>query len=238
MIEAKKMEWRREIPMVIRDLSRLLTPAGLLVAWGSNRLLNVLAPDNWVWVAHDVSMSLSLAMAALMVAQLTPYRNLRQKCLAALLAGCAIVDIAFAISRPGGYMLWICSQALGGAALAAVYLWRSYEHESAIAIDDGHLYCIRRKPSRAQDLLISMLGIYGSDGGYSLYAKGFVYKYSSGRLVRRKVSSVQSIGYHVCRGSKIDESVMRELDSLIGEKWSWKKNCLTVLAPIWRRHSG
>lgn len=225
---------------MIRDLSvQLLTPLGLLVAWGSNRLLNVLAPDEWVWVAHDASMSVSFALAALMVAQLTPYRNLRQKCVAALIAGGAIIDIAFSVLKPSGYLLWISLQALSGSGLAAVYWWRSYGHEPESGpVENGHLYCVRRIPSRPQDFLISMLGVYGADGGYALYANGYLYKYSSGRLVRRKVSSLPSIGYHVCRGSKIDDSVMAELDSLIGAQWSWRKNCLTVLAPIWRRHSG
>lgn len=226
------------MPTGIRGPSHLLMPLGLLVAWGSNRLINVLADDEWVWVAHDVSMSLSFAMAALMVAQLTPYKHLRQKCIAAVIAGGAIIDIVFSIVRPDGYMLWICSQAAGGVLLAAFYWCRSYAHDSAVIVEDGRLYCIRRIPSRLQDLIISMAVLHGPDGGYSLYANGFLYKYSSGRLVRRKVSSIPSIGYHVCRGSKIDESVMTELDSLIGAKWSWRKNCLTVLAPIWRRHSG
>ena len=226
--------------MAIREQNaQLLMPLGLLVAWGSNRLLNVLAPNEWVWVAHDISMSVSFAMAALMVAQLTPYKHLRQKCIAALVAGCAIIDIAFTVSRSDGYMLWVFSQALGGIALALFYWRRSYEGApSKLAIESDTLYCVRRIPSRLQDFLISMLGVYGPDGGYALYANGFMYKYSSGRLVRRKVSSVPSIGYHICRGSKIDESVMSELDSLIGAEWSWKSNCLTVLAPIWRRHSG
>lgn len=226
--------------MGIRDQNaQLLMPLGLLVAWGSNRLLNVLAPDEWVWAAHDISMSLSFAMAALMVAQLIPYKHLRQKCIAALIAGCAIVDVAFSVVKPNDYLLWICLQGLGGISLAVIYWRRSYGQGSPFgAVEDDRLYCIRRIPCRPQDFLISMLGIYGPDGGYALYANGFVYKYSSGRLVRRKVSSVPSIGYHVCRGSKIDESVMSELDSLIGAEWSWRRNCLTVLAPIWRRHSG
>lgn len=224
---------------VTQDLSRLLMPLGLLVAWGSNRLLNVLAPDDWVWMAHDISMSLSFAMAALMVAQLTPYKHLRQKCIAAMIAGGAIVDIAFSVIRPNGYLLWISLQGLGGISLATFYWRRSYSRDSICdPIEDGRLYCVRRVPCRPQDFLISMLGVYGPDGGYALYANGYLYKYSSGRLVRRKVSSVPSIGYHVCRGSKIDESVMSELDSLVGAEWSWRKNCLTVLAPIWRRHSG
>lgn len=211
---------------------------GLLAAWGSNRLLNVLAADEWVWMAHDISMSLSFALAALIVAQLTPYKNLRQKCIAALIAGGAIVDIAFSMIRPDGYLAWIFAQAAGGASLSAFYWLRSHAHSHDFAAEDDRIYCIRRIPARLQDLAISMLGIYGPDGGYALYAGGFMYKYSSGRLVRRKVSSVPSIGYHVCRGSKIDEAVMSELNSLVGSEWSWRKNCLTVLAPIWRRHSG
>lgn len=216
-----------------------MMPLGLLAAWGSNRLLNVLAADDWVWMAHDISMSVSFAMAALMVAQLTPYKHLRHKCIAALVAGCAIVDIAFAAVRAEGYMLWIASQAVGGAALSAFYWRRSYDCGSLHGPPEpGWIYCIRRVPSTLQDFFISMLGLHGPNGSYLIYANGFIYKYSSGRLVRRKVSSIPSIGYHICRGSRINESVMNELDSVVGSEWSWRKNCLTVLAPIWRRHSG
>lgn len=122
--------------------------------------------------------------------------------------------------------------------MAAAYYWRRSYDQPSDAIEDGYLYCVRHIPSNAQDFLISMLGIYGSDGGYSLYANGHLYKFASGRLVRRKVSSLPSISYHVQRGGKTAPDLIEYLDSMIGTKWTWRENCLTILAPIWRRHRG
>lgn len=215
----------------------------VMVQWAARHLLALLPDQNaeLAWYAVDVIRAVGMAAALAICATLTPWRNLRIKCLFAAFCGYYISD---AIVCLGWYAagwpdpLWTAIiQGSTFAIVAAVYATRSY-HQPSDEIADGYLYCVRRIPARPQDFLISLSCMHGPNGGYSLYANGYLYKYSSGRLARRKVSSVPSIGYHICRGSKIDESVMSELDSLIGAQWSWRNNCLTVLAPIWRRHSG
>jgi len=222
---------------ILAARGRLVTPLGLAVAWGSNRLLNVLADDKWVWIAHDISLSLSFALAALIIVRLTPYSDLRQKCIAALIAGCAMADVVFSACKFGGYMGWIICQALAGSALASFYWYRSHLQPSD-PIEPGRLFCVRHIPSNPQDFLISLSGVYGPDGGYSLFADGYLYKFASGRLVRRKVTTLPAISYHVIRGSRTTPELIGELDSMIGMRWTWRKNCLTTLAPIWRKHRG
>lgn len=215
----------------------------VMVQWAIRHLLALL-PDqsaDLAWYAVDVLRAVGMSAAFAICATLIPWRSLRLKCLFAALCGYYISDTLvclgwYAFDWPDPVWTAII-QGAGFTAAGAIYALRSYSQASD-EICDGRIFCVRRIPVRLQDFLISLSCMHGPNGGYSLYANGYLYKYSNGRLVRRKVSSVPSIGYHICRGSKIDESVMSELDSLVGAEWSWRKNCLTVLAPIWRRHSG
>lgn len=230
--------FRRRLLTATQEAAKgLAMPLGLAVVWGLNRLLNVLVDDEWVWIAHDISLSLSFTLAALIIVRLTPYNDIRQKCIAALIAGCAMADVIFSACKFGGYLGWITCQVLIGVALASFYWYRSHLQPSD-ALEPGHLFCIRHIPSSPQDFLISLSGIYGPNGGYSLFANGYLYKFSNGRLVRRKVTTLPAISYHVIRGSRATPEMIGELDSMIGMRWTWRKNCLTTLAPIWRKHRG
>lgn len=212
--------------------------------WAARHLLALLQGPNadLAWYAVDVLRAIGMSSALALCATLTPWRSLRLKCFFA--AACAYYFSDSIIC--GTWYAWewpdptlsALAQGVAFVGIGLLYWFRSYRTESALPMPDGRIYCVRRIPSSAQDFAISLMGFYGADGGYSIYANGYLYKYSGGQLLRRKVPSVSSIGYHVTRGSKIGESVMSELDSLVGSKWSWKSNCLTVLAPIWRRHSG
>lgn len=202
--------------------------------------LPALATDA-VWHITDVLRAIGMFGSIGLCVTLTPWRMLRLKCFLAALCGYFVSDaIVCATWYVWGFPSPIAALVIQGAGLlaAALYYWRrSYDQPSDV-IEDGYLYCVRHIPSNTQDFLISMLGIYGSDGGYSLYANGHLYKFASGRLVRRKVSSLPSISYHVQRGGKTAPDLIEYLDSMIGTKWTWRENCLTILAPIWRRHRG
>lgn len=213
------------------------------VQWAARHLLALL-PDqdaNLAWYALDVLRAIGMSAAFALCVTLTPWRNLRLKCLLAAFCGYYISD---AVVCFGWYALgWpepipaAAIQGLGFSAAGLVYWVRSYG-QSSDEIEPGYLYCVRRIPATAQDFAISLACAYGPDGGYSLYADGYLYKYSSGRLVRRKVSSLPSISYHVQRGARTTPGLIKSLDELVGARWTWRKNCLTILAPIWRRHSG
>lgn len=199
-----------------------------------------LATDT-VWHITDVLRAVGMFGSLGLCATLTPWRMLRLKCFLAALCGYFLSDaIVCATWYAWGFPSPMAAVVIQGAGFlaAALYYWRRSYGQPSDAIEDGYLYCVRHIPSNTQDFLISMLGVYGSDGGYSLYANGHLYKFASGRLVRRKVSSLPSISYHVQRGGKTAPDLIEYLDSLIGTKWTWRENCLTILAPIWRRHRG
>lgn len=195
----------------------------------------------FIWQAIDTLRAVSISAALGLCVTLTPWRMLRLKCLLAALCGYYVSDAIVCAT----WYAWhfpapipaLVIQGIGFFAAAAYYWWRSYDQPSD-DLEDGYLYSVRHIPSNTQDFLISLSGIYGPDGGYSLYANGQLYKFSGGQLVRRKVSSLPAISYHVTRGDKLDPAVIARLDSLVGMKWSLNKNCLTVLGRIWRKHSG
>lgn len=212
-------------------------PAALMLGLVSNRLVNVLAPDDLVWRLHDVTLSACFALAALWALQLVPYRNLLCKCMAALIVGLAWVDLACVLLNAPGYWYWLAAQLAAGVTLASVYFWRSYDQDSD-EVESGYLYCLRTRPNSMQDFLIAMLGIYGSNGGYALFANGKLYRYRRGQLCRQKLDRVPLCRYHITRGARITPAMIDELDSLIGERWTWQRNCLTVLGPLWSKYRG
>lgn len=196
---------------------------------------------DYAWQINDVLRAIGMSATLGVCVTLTPWRMLRLKCLLAAFCGYYISDVIVCASWYAwhfpSWLFILIVQGSGFFGMAAFYWWRSYIHPSDV-LESGYLYCVRSIPANAQDFLISLSGIYGPDGGYSLYANGFLYKFSGGRLVRRKVLSLPAISYHVMRGDKADAAIVTQLDSLIGMRWTLNKNCLTVLGRIWRKHSG
>lgn len=214
-----------------------------MAALGSRHLLALL-PDqaaSFAWQTSDVLRAIGMSAALGICVTLTPWRMFRFKCLIAALCGYYISDVIvcatwYAWDFPSPTSMVIIQGASFMAA--AAYYWRRSYDQPSDPLEPGYLYCVRHIPSNTQDFLISLSGIYGPDGGYSLYGNGFLYKFSSGRMVRRKVSSLPAISYHVTRGSVLDPDLIAQLDGLIGMRWSLNKNCLTVLGRIWRNNSG
>ncbi|MNO44413.1 hypothetical protein D3C76_346560 [compost metagenome] len=211
--------------------------------WAARHLLAILPEQDadLAWYALDVLRAVGMSAAFGLCVTLTPWRMLQLKCLLAAFCGYYISDSIicatwYAFGWPDPVIAAII-QGLGFSAVGLIYLARSYEQPSD-GLEAGYLYCVRRIPAGAQDFAISLACAYGPDGGYSLYANGYLYKYACGRLVRRKVSSLPSISYHVQRGARTTPELIRSLDELVGARWTWRRNCLTILAPIWRRHSG
>lgn len=215
----------------------------VLVALATRHLL-VALPDqasSFVWYATDVLRAVGMFGAIGLCATLTPWRMLRLKCLLAAICGYYISDAVVCAT----WYIWnfpspISALIIQGVSFlaAGVFYWKRSYNQPSDHLEHGYLFSVRHIPSNTQDFLISMSGLYGPDGGYSLYANGYLYKFSSGRLIRRKVSTLPAISYHVTRGAKLDPDLISRLDSMIGMRWSLNKNCLTVLGRIWREHSG
>ncbi len=214
-----------------------LTLAALMLALASNRLLNALAPDDLVWRLHDITLSASVLLGVLLAFLFVPYEFLRTKCLLAAALAMLAVDFACVIMQAGGYWYWLSFQIASGVASSAFYAARNHS-KGLDEIDADHLYCLRTIPRSPQDFLISLMGRYGSDGAYSLYADGSIYRFKKGILVKRRMVSLPSNRYHAIKGARITPDLLVELDALQGKSWSLHQNCLTVFGPIWRRHSG
>lgn len=215
----------------------------VMVQWASRHLLPLL-PDqdgSFVWQANDVLRAVGMSATFGLCVTLTPWRMFRVKCLLAAFCGYYLSDTvlcgAWYIWQTPSPMVILVAQGVSFTSAGAYYWWRSYASPSD-QLADGYLYCVRHIPANAQDFMISLSGLYGPNGGYSLYLNGHLYKFSSGQLVRRKVSCLPAISYHVTRGNKADDAIISQLDSLIGLRWTLNKNCLTVLGRIWGKHSG
>lgn len=215
----------------------------VMAQWACRHLLPLLPAQaaDLAWNIADILRAVGMAATLGLCATLTPWRMFRLKCLFAALCGYYISDaIVCATWYAWQFPSPIVMLSVQGASFmaAAAYYWRRSYDQPSDPLEPGYLYCVRHIPSNTQDFIISLSGIYGPDGGYSLYVNGFLYKFANGRMVRRKVSSLPAISYHVTRGSILDPDLIAQLDGLIGMRWSLNKNCLTVLGRIWRNNSG
>ena len=213
----------------------------VVAALVSRHLLAVL-PDqasSFVWYASDVLRAIGMSATLGLCAALTPWHMLRLKCLLAALCGYYISDAIvcatwYAWHFPSPIAMMII-QGLGFFAAAGYYWWRSYDQPSD-SIERGHLYCLRKKPASLQDFLISLIGCYGSDGSYAFYADGNLYRYRRGWLVMQAIDQLPADRYHVQRGARLTPAIIDDLNALVGKRWTWSRNCLTVLGPLWRRY--
>lgn len=213
----------------------------LLAVLVCNRLINALASDEWVWPLHDLTLTLSLAIMSLLVAQATPYRNLVLKCIVAVISAACWADFVMTCLQHAGAGLWyaysVAVQGITAILLCVFYVSRSYDSISD-ELTDGFLFCLRTRPRGMQDLLISMSGVFGPNGGYILYANGITYRYKKGVLIAIKVTEVSMDRYQILKGASLTPAILKELESNIGRRWTLFSNCVTVLGSIWRRHRG
>lgn len=192
-----------------------------------------------VWNLSDVLRAVGMAATLGMCAILTPWHMLRLKCFLAALCGYYISDIGLCVSWyawrfPSPIAMGVIQGA--GFLIAAIYYWRRSYDQPSDAIDPGYLYCLRTKPVSIQDFLISIIGFYGPNGGYAFYADGKLYRYRRGWMVAQSIDLLPLERYHVQRGARLTPAILDDLNALVGKRWTWSRNCLTVLGPVWRRY--
>lgn len=198
------------------------------------------APASWQWQVADVMRAMGMAATLALVAQLIPWNQLRYKCFAAALCGYYVADaVLCAIWYGWGAFSPLLQAVVQGVAfgLAGIwYAWRSYDQPSD-PLNYDHVFCLRKRPESLQDFLISLLGCFGSQGAYAIYAGGTVYHFRHGVLVAT-IYDGRAFGakYIATRGRHLQMSHIMALDALRGVKWSPLTNCITVLGAFWRKH--
>lgn len=192
-----------------------------------------------VWYAADVLRPLGMAAALAAVLHLLPWSQLRLCCIVAALVGHHVADAALCAAWYWGAKadpyVWFALQGAASVALGAWYWRRSYDQPSD-TLDYDHVFCLRRRPRSAQDLLVSMLGCFGPQGTYAIYAAGVVYHFHRGKLVTTPHQSRSFADYVATKGRTLQMSHIMALDALRGVKWSPFTNCITVLGAFWRKH--
>lgn len=100
-------------------------------------------------------------------------------------------------------------------------------------IEDGSVYCLRRKPYGFQDFLIALAGCFGAHGGYAICIEKTVYTFRRGKLRKYPVNGFNIEKYHVIKGGFASKDY---LESKVGMDWSLSSNCVTLLRGFWHKN--
>lgn len=207
----------------------------------ARHLIATLSPEQ-AWVAADVLRAASMSAASLLALILLPWQMLRLKCLVAAMTGYYVADVLLCAAW---YYFGLTDPVIVGAgqgaafALAATVYWlRSYRRPGPEVMRLGMAYELRAIPRRPQDLIIALAGLFGAAGGYAIWVNGTVYSYRHGILMATSIDRLPAGRYHVSQGVESTPELTAELESMVGSRWTWRHNCITVIAPIWRRHGG
>ena len=194
---------------------------------------------NWQWYGSEVLRAMGMAATLALVTQLVPWSQLRIKCFAAALCGYYVADaVLCAIWYGFGDFSPVLQAIIQGAAFGLGglwYVWRSYDQQSE-ALNNEHVFCLRRKPRSAQDFALSLAGCFGTQGTYAIYAAGWVYHFHHGRLVASQYDQRKFSDYVAIKGRPLQLSHLTALRELCGVKWSPLNNCVTTLGAFWRKY--
>lgn len=192
-----------------------------------------------VWYA---SQFLELTQSASVLCFLTyyiPYRQLFTKTLAALWCASVTTDVLL-------YPLWflhydVADYAHTVQALLSIVAFfyiciKSYSKVPSDTVRDGYVYQVRAVPRRPQDMILSVLYLRPF-GGTGVVIDGQWYHYRKGRLQRDEYSRIPLDKCVILETRKVKPGDRESLDSRLGEKWTWTRNCATTLHPltVWHR---
>lgn len=87
-----------------------------------------------------------------------------------------------------------------------------------------------RRPHTAQGWLLAAAGFPG--GSCAVISDGRLYRYRAGYLTRSTTFSPSN--YVII---PVSDKIPRQLEALVGNKWTWRSNCLTLIVRIilWTR---
>jgi len=166
------------------------------------------------------------------------YSNIKTKCFVAAMCGYLTADliccIAWYVFSIRLFLFFYVIRFSLFILFGLFYAFRSYDSHSD-KITDNNVYCLRIKPNNLQDFLISLSGIFGSNGGYAICCNRKVYHFRHGKLCVDNLNIVDESKYHITKGGVGDD---KELQSLLNTKWRlFGPNCLTILRSFWGKHA-
>lgn len=217
-----------------------VTLAFLMGSSALSRLSSLLISDAYVWQFAAFNDAVTIAIAVTLAAILIPYRALRAKSLTSALAAVAWLEVVYlALHYSFGltaYNYWLVFQLVTFISVTAFYWSRPY-YEPSTPVDTEHVFLLSRKPHTPLGFYISLLGFFGTYGGFAVYANGLLYSYRKGKFDISQIEPRTLSNYQIKRGGKINDELLTTLTKLSGKPWSLRTNCLQLRA-IWERHNG
>lgn len=168
-----------------------------------------------------------------------PYSHIASKCTMA--AFCLTQYLMIAQEILYTYYYWEYSELLVMVSTIAIFIATSilvrqttqrYKYKSNV-IDDTKIYYLCPKADDLNGLLSSMF--YFPFSGLKVYCNGNVYAYHHGTL--KKFTGRKSL-FYMSKCLSFDTNVLysrdveRELDSLVGKRWSIRHNCYRTFEPL------
>lgn len=206
-----------------------------VLQYAANELIN----DNNIWYAAQFIALLENTILLIFLTMFIPYRQLFLKTIAAFWCAASLTDTLI-------YPLWFlhydtANIAYGSQLVLSVVAFfyiciKSYSKVPSDTVRNGYVYQVRAVPRRPQDMILSVLYLRPF-GGTGVIIDGQWYHYRKGRLQRDEYSRIPLDKCVILETRKVKPGDRESLDSRLGEKWTWTRNCATTLHPltVWHR---
>lgn len=203
----------------------------------SQHLLNLYVDDEYIWYASSFVQLVTIFSVLCFLTAAISYRRLFLKTLSGLWCVAAGTDVLI-------YPLWFISSPLAewshviqSSMSVAFFVYvsiKSYSRIESDPVESGYVYQVRAIPNGLQDMLLSV-AYFRPFGGTGVIVDGKWYHYRKGRLQCDKIRMIPVNRCVIIRVRRELPDDKYLINQRIGERWSWIRNCATVLKPFSHR---
>lgn len=123
-------------------------------------------------------------------------------------------------------------RALGLTAWFYYILYRKFSRPK-IELNNKDIFAVRTVPDDFQGLVLSLINPYPL-AGYGLMYKNNFYHFHHGKMVKSDVRLLKAKKdkFIILKSREYDPKIIKEIDNLVGSKWSLTNNCWTRIRPL------
>ena len=185
------------------------------------------------WNIYDLCQLMTILALSWVLFSVLPYNKLLLKSVAMLY----VIDSVWSLLQfyANGSLAWYLE-------LLNIFIFipwiiyalsRSYEARS-VPILDGGVYWLANIPKNISGFIISLFG--EPLGGFSLYMDGRLYGYKNGKFEARSLDADRLNVYAIEARAMESESLRQLMQSMVGLKWGFMNNCVTLRLRVWWHH--
>lgn len=127
----------------------------------------------------------------------------------------------FAVVRALGLTAWL------------YYIFYRHFTRPEIELNNKDIFAVRTVPDDFQGLVLSLINPYPL-AGYGLMYKNNFYHFHHGKMVKSDVRLLKAKKdkFIILKSREYDPKIIKEIDNLVGSKWSLTNNCWTRIRPL------